>query len=41
VLPIVHGRHPLWDQDELHKGDERTEQLVQGLAAWPLRWRAA
>ena len=41
VLPIVHSRHPLWDQDELHKGDERTERFVQALAQWPLRWRAA
>jgi cytochrome c oxidase subunit I+III len=41
VLPIVHSRHPMWDQDDLHKGDERLERFVQGLAAWPLRWRAA
>jgi cytochrome c oxidase subunit I+III len=41
ILPIVHGRHPLWDQEELHQGDERTDRFVRGLAAWPLRWRAA
>ena len=41
VLPIVHSRHPLWDQDELHRGDERLERFVNGLAQWPLRWRAA
>ena len=41
VLPIVRSRHPMWDQDELHKGDERLERFVHGLAQWPLRWRAA
>jgi cytochrome c oxidase subunit I+III len=41
ILPIVHSRHPLWDQDELDRGDERDERLVHGLSRWPLRWRAA
>lgn len=41
VLPIVHGRHPLWDQDSLTKGTERVEGIVQGLARWPIKWRAA
>jgi cytochrome c oxidase subunit I+III len=41
VLPIVRSRHPLWDQDELHRGDERLERFVHGLSRWPLRWRAA
>jgi cytochrome c oxidase subunit I+III len=41
ILPIVRSRHPLWDQDELHRGDERLERFVQGLSRWPLRWRAA
>jgi cytochrome c oxidase subunit I+III len=41
VLPIVHSRHPLWDQDELHRGDKRLERFVYGLSQWPLRWRAA
>jgi cytochrome c oxidase subunit I+III len=41
VLPIVRSRHPLWDQDELHRGDERLERFVYGLSQWPLRWRAA
>jgi cytochrome c oxidase subunit I+III len=40
VLPIVRSRHPMWDQDELHRGDERLERFVHGLARWPLRWRA-
>ncbi len=41
VLPIVRSRHPMWDQDDLHKGDERLERFVRSLAEWPLRWRAA
>jgi cytochrome c oxidase subunit I+III len=41
VLPIVRSRHPLWDQDELDRGDERIERFVHGLSQWPLRWRAA
>src|SRR5918994_883159 len=41
VLPIVHSRNPLWDQDSLHRGDERLERFVRALADWPLRWRAA
>jgi len=41
VLPIVRSRHPLWDQDELHRGDRRVERFVHGLSQWPLRWRAA
>ncbi|NND73641.1 MAG: cytochrome c oxidase subunit I [Ilumatobacter sp.] len=39
-LPIVHSRHPLWDQDELHRGDDRHEQLAHALGRWPLKWRA-
>lgn len=31
----------MWDQDDLHAGDERLERFVRGLAGWPLRWRAA
>ena len=41
VLPIVHSRHPLWDQDDLHTGDPQTERFVRALGGWPLRWRAA
>ncbi|HWC10751.1 MAG TPA: cbb3-type cytochrome c oxidase subunit I [Acidimicrobiales bacterium] len=40
VLPIVRSRHPMWDQEELHRGEEGIERFVQGLAQWPLRWRA-
>jgi cytochrome c oxidase subunit I+III len=41
VLPIVTSRHPLWDQDDLHRGDEALERFVDGISRWPLRWRAA
>ena len=41
ILPIVRSRHPLWDQDELYRGEERLVRFVHGLAQWPLRWRAA
>ena len=41
VLPIVHSRHPLWDQDDLHAGDPALVRFVHGLSEWPLRWRAA
>ena len=39
--PIVRSRHPLWDQDDLHTGDERQERLVNAFARWPHRWRGA
>ncbi len=41
VLPIVHSRHPMWDQDDLHRGEPHLERFVHSLAEWPLRWRAA
>lgn len=41
TLPIVRSRHPLWDQAELHRGDDKMERLAQALAEWPTRWRAA
>jgi len=41
VLPIVRSRHPLWDQEDLHRGDEGLERFVHGISQWPLRWRAA
>ncbi len=41
VLPIVHTRHPLWEQNDLHSGEQHVERFVHGISAWPLRWRAA
>lgn len=41
VLPIVHSRNPLWEQENLHQGDESTRRLVQALGRWPTSWRAA
>jgi cytochrome c oxidase subunit I+III len=37
----VTSRHPLWDQERIDAGDPDQERLVQSLARWPLRWRAA
>jgi cytochrome c oxidase subunit I+III len=39
-LPVVRGRHPLWDQEDLEARDERTRKLVQAFAQWPTAWRA-
>lgn len=41
VLPIVRSRHPLWDQAELHSGEERMVRFTEALGRWPLHWRAA
>jgi cytochrome c oxidase subunit I+III len=41
TIPIVHSRHPLWDQERLDVGDPRTEAIVRTLARWPSDWRAA
>jgi cytochrome c oxidase subunit I+III len=41
VLPIVRSRHPLWDQDNLVEGQDKTQRLVQALGRWPVNWRAA
>ena len=41
VLPIVHSRHPLWDDRDLHDGDGRLERFINAFSQWPLRWRAA
>jgi cytochrome c oxidase subunit I+III len=40
VPPIVTSRHPLWDQEELHRGDPQVEALGRAMGEWPLRWRA-
>ncbi len=41
ILPAVRSRHPLWDQRDLEAHHEPTRKVVQGLARWPLSWRAA
>ena len=41
VAPIIHSRHPLWEQKSLHQGEPRLESLVHAIARWPLKWRAA
>ncbi len=37
---IVTSRHPLWDQDDLHRGDPAVQRVAEGMASWPLKWRA-
>ena len=41
ALPVVRSRYPLWDTAEQPAPDARSQHIVQGLAGWPLRWRAA
>ncbi|MFP5377046.1 MAG: cbb3-type cytochrome c oxidase subunit I [Acidimicrobiia bacterium] len=41
VVPIVHSRHPLWDQDDLRTADPELRRFVDAFSRWPLRWRAA
>jgi cytochrome c oxidase subunit I+III len=40
-LPIVRSRHPLWEQESLDQGDEGVKALVEDMARWPVKWRAA
>jgi cytochrome c oxidase subunit I+III len=52
-LPIVHSRHPLWDQESIRpespqgeaegktQGDAKVKSMLEDLAGWPLTWRAA
>ncbi|MEQ8673831.1 MAG: cytochrome c oxidase subunit I [Aggregatilineales bacterium] len=39
-LPIVRSRHTLWDQDDLHKADAKTTQIIEVMAERPYRYRA-
>ncbi|HEU5103655.1 MAG TPA: cytochrome c oxidase subunit I [Roseiflexaceae bacterium] len=39
-LPIVRSRNPLWDQENLRAGEERTVKLLDALAQWPRRYRS-
>lgn len=41
ALPVVRGRHPLWQQERIHGEQTRTEKLMKALSKWPLTWRAA
>ncbi len=41
VPPVIHSRHPLWEQKDLHQGDPKLVKFVHALARWPLTWRAA
>ncbi|MFL5801231.1 MAG: cytochrome c oxidase subunit I [Roseiflexaceae bacterium] len=39
-LPIVRSRTPLWDQEKLHTGEERTMKFLDALAQWPRAYRS-
>jgi heme/copper-type cytochrome/quinol oxidase subunit 3 len=39
-LPIVRGRHPLWDQDDFSEGSEKQKRVVEALAHYPVDWRS-
>ena len=41
VVPIIRTRHPLWQQQSLHEGDENLKALARRFADWPDQWRAA
>lgn len=38
-LPVVHGRHPLWEQPAEKLVDPRTEKLLEVLQHYPLNYR--
>ena len=40
-LPVVRGRHPLWEQDTLAAKDPETARLLEPLESAPTRWRGA
>jgi cytochrome c oxidase subunit I+III len=40
-LPNVRSRHPLWAQTDVFEEEGRVNKLLEGLAGWPLTWRAA
>lgn len=45
-LPNVRSRHPLWEQKDVFQEASsaesmRVNRLLEGLAGWPLTWRAA
>ncbi len=40
-LPNVRSRHPLWEQKDVFEEEGPVNRLLEGLAGWPLTWRAA
>jgi cytochrome c oxidase subunit I+III len=40
-LPNVRSRHPLWEQKDVFQEEGPVNRLLEGLAGWPLTWRAA
>ncbi len=41
TLPVVHSRHVLWEEQNPHEDDSPVQKLMDGLAGYPLKWRAA
>jgi cytochrome c oxidase subunit I+III len=41
VVPIVHSRLPLWDQERLDQGDPAWVRLVHAFEHYPVKWRAS
>jgi cytochrome c oxidase subunit I+III len=40
-IPVVQGRHPLWQQSTLHPTEPNVARTMQALEAAPTRWRGA
>jgi cytochrome c oxidase subunit I+III len=41
TIPVVRGRHPLWEQNDLLPHEPRLARQLEDLAARPARWRGA
>jgi cytochrome c oxidase subunit I+III len=41
TIPVVRGRHPLWEQVDLAPQEPRMARQLEDLAARPARWRGA
>lgn len=39
-LPMVKSRHPLWDEGSPQEADPETARLIEGLANYPIEYRA-
>ncbi len=40
-LPIIHSRHPLWEQASLRPEEAPVQKMLEDMSGWPLTWRAA
>ncbi|MGQ0647199.1 MAG: cytochrome c oxidase subunit I, partial [Gemmatimonadaceae bacterium] len=41
VIPVVHGRHPMWEQQTLAADDVVTQVALRDLHVAPVQWRGA